>query len=110
MHMYAYVEKVRPEILALSKQETDQLFISPKGGTDQSNYVGALMRQLKRMHPTVNNAQQLRASVIVKWLRTHHLRKVQYLAGHKYISSTEAYLINDTESLTESVQQFHPLR
>jgi integrase/recombinase XerD len=107
--MYEYLEKVRPAILAQSKQETEQLFISPKGGTDQSNYVTALMRQVKHINPQIKNAQQLRASVIVKWLRTHHLRKTQYLAGHTYISSTEAYLINDTESLTESVQQYHPM-
>jgi integrase/recombinase XerD len=55
------------------------------------------------------SAKQLRASVIVKWLEIYNLRKVQYMAGHRYISATEAYRQNEMEGLTEGVNQFHPL-
>jgi phage regulator Rha-like protein len=41
------------------------------------------------------SAKQLRASVIVKWLKIYNLRKVQYMAGHRYISATEAYRQNE---------------
>ena len=100
---------MRPEILKLSKQETEQLFISPKGGKDQSNYISALMRELKRQNSNIKNAQQLRTSVIVKWLKQYNLRETQYKAGHRFISSTEQFLVNETEGLQEEVNQFHPL-
>lgn len=109
MDLYEYILKVRNEILAMSGQETESLFISPKGGNDQSNYVNTLTRQLKRINPKVKNAQQLRASVIVKWLKQYNLREVQYKAGHRYISSTEAFLVNEMEGLSEEINQFHPL-
>ena len=59
------------------------------------------------LNPSVLNAKQIRASVITKWLKMYNLREVQYLAGHRYISSTESYLQNDLEGLKEEVQQFH---
>jgi len=68
-----------------------------------------MMIRLKAINPSVLNAKQIRASVITKWLKIYNLREVQYLAGHKYISSTESYLENDMEGLQEEVQQFHPL-
>ncbi|MGB3342779.1 MAG: hypothetical protein WBA61_02595 [Aequorivita sp.] len=49
------------------------------------------------------------ASVITIWLGQYNLRKVQYLAGHRYISSTERYLQNDLENLHEMVNNFHPI-
>jgi integrase/recombinase XerD len=64
---------------------------------------------VRRKNKLVVNAKQLRASVIVKWLKIYNLRKVQYLAGHRYISATEAYRQNEMEGLTEEVNQFHPL-
>ena len=50
-----------------------------------------------------------RASVITNWLGHYNLRKVQYLAGHRYISSTERYLQDDLENLHEIVNNFHPI-
>ena len=35
--------------------------------------------------------------------------KTQYLAGHRYISSTEKYLQDDLENLHEIVNNFHPI-
>ncbi|PKP47998.1 MAG: integrase, partial [Bacteroidetes bacterium HGW-Bacteroidetes-12] len=31
-----------------------------------------------------------------------------YMAGHRYVSSTEAYLVNQTEDLQKDIDQFHP--
>jgi integrase/recombinase XerD len=39
----------------------------------------------------------------------YNLRQAQYLAGHRYISSTESYQQNEMEGLSEEVNQFHPL-
>lgn len=109
LDIYDYVLQVRKDILGISKQQTEQLFISPKGGTDQSNYVSALMRELKRHNKLIVNAQQLRTSVIVKWLKQYNLIEVQQRAGHRFVSSTEAFLVNETDGLAEEISQYHPL-
>jgi integrase/recombinase XerD len=57
----------------------------------------------------IKNLNQIRASVITKWLKIYNLREVQYRAGHKYISSTESYLQNDMEGLQEEINMYHPL-
>lgn len=109
MDMYDYILQIRPEILAQSKEATDKLLVSPSGGTQISNFMTRLMVQVRKVNPSVLNAKQIRASVITKWLKQYNLREVQYLAGHRYISSTESYLENDLEELQEEVQQYHPL-
>jgi len=42
-------------------------------------------------------------------LTKYNLRQVQYLAGHRYISSTEKYVQDDLENLHEIVNNFHPI-
>ena len=44
----------------------------------------------------------------VEYLKQYNLREVQYLAGHRYISTTESYQQNDMEGLQEELNQFHP--
>lgn len=117
MDMYDYILQVRPEILKMEpkrksqqKQETEQLFIGEGGNCySLSNFMTQLMIKVRKINPSVQNAKQIRASVITKWVKMYNLRKAQYLAGHRYISSTESYLQNDMEGLKEEVQQFHPL-
>jgi site-specific recombinase XerD len=109
MEFYDYVNNVRKEILAQSKQKTDRLFVSIEGGESFSSCMTRLMYWVRRKNKLVVNAKQLRASVIVKWLRQYNLRQVQYMAGHRYISSTEAYKQSEMEGLTEEVNKFHPL-
>jgi site-specific recombinase XerD len=65
--------------------------------------------EVRKIYPNVKNAKHIRASVIAKWVKMHNLRKAQYLAGHRYISSTESYLQNDMEGLKEEVDKFHPM-
>lgn len=117
MEMYDYVLKARGEIKAMNpkrkyqeREESEQLFIGDGGNSSSfSNYMTRLMVKIRKLNPSVLNAQQIRASVITKWLRIYNLREVQYLAGHKYISSTESFLENEMEGLSEEVQMFHPL-
>jgi integrase/recombinase XerD len=66
-------------------------------------------KELRKMFPKFKDLTQLRASIITHWIKTEGLRKAQYKAGHRYISSTENYLINDLESLKEDITRFHPL-
>jgi site-specific recombinase XerD len=109
LEMYEYILQTRKEILEKSTEKTDKLFVSIEGGSDLTNYMTRLMVRLRKQNKLVVNAKQIRASVIVKWLKQYNLRQVQYLAGHRYISSTEAYRINEMEGLTEEVNKFHPL-
>ena len=63
-----------------------------------------------RLSKSVNiSTKTIRKSVIVNWLKQHNLRQVQYLAGHKYISSTERYVVKDLQQLKTSVIQCHPI-
>lgn len=107
MDLNEYVNQLRPQILEKSNQKTDRLFVSVEGGNKLR--LDFLMEQLRKQNPKIENADQLRASVIVKWLKQYNLREVQYLAGHRFISSTEAYQQSDMAGLTVEVNKFHPL-
>jgi len=117
MDMYDYILQVRPLILGKepkrktqSKIETEQLFIGEGGNCYSiSNFMTQLMIKVRKINPSVKNAKHIRASVITKWVKQYNLRKAQYLAGHRYISTTENYLQNDLEGLQEELNQFHPL-
>jgi integrase/recombinase XerD len=47
--------------------------------------------------------------VITHWLKTHNLREVQYMAGNRWVSSTERYQQNNLEDLQNEINQYHPL-
>ena len=67
-----------------------------------------LLTHLKKMNSKVKTLEQLRASVIVHWLKLYNLRKVQVMAGHRYISSTESYKANNLDDLKEEIKKYHP--
>lgn len=108
MDIYDYTLQVRPELLKRTNPTDNFLAVSTETGY-VSNLMTALIKKLKEVNPNVLNPKQIRASVITKWLKMYNLREVQYLAGHRYISSTEWYLENDLEGLQEEINQFHPL-
>lgn len=117
MDMYDYILKVKGELMQMKvkrksqdKTESNLLFIGEGGNCYSfSNFMAQLMVQVRKINPNILNAKQIRTSVITKWLKMYNLRETQYLAGHRYISSTESYLQNDMEGLQEEVQQFHPM-
>jgi site-specific recombinase XerD len=67
-----------------------------------------LLEELKGINPIIRNAQHIRASVILYWLKQYNKRQVQYMAGHKYIDSTEKYALQETDSLTDLLVKHHP--
>jgi integrase/recombinase XerD len=73
------------------------------------NRVKHMMGQLQQLNPKVINANQLRNSVITGWLQQYNLRQVQYMAGHKYVSSTERYQVLGTDDLQNELQKHHPM-
>jgi site-specific recombinase XerD len=72
------------------------------------NTISLLIEELKGINPQIKNAQHIRASVILYWLRQHNKRQVQYMAGHKYINSTEMYEVQELETLTSQLTKHHP--
>jgi site-specific recombinase XerD len=105
-----YVNDTRKEILQY-KQETSnvqELFLNIGNSDNKKNMLAMLLVHLKQINPTIKNFNQLRASVIVHWLNSYNLRKVQIMAGHKYISSTESYKANNLENLKEDIKNYHP--
>lgn len=54
--------------------------------------------------------QDIRPNVIMNWLKTNNIRQVQYLAGHRYISSTERYKQADIRDLQSALELFHPMQ
>jgi site-specific recombinase XerD len=74
------------------------------------NRVQYMFDQLKKLNAKVINAKQIRSSVITEWLRKNNLRQVQYMAGHKYVSSTERYQTNNLDDLQNELQQHHPMK
>lgn len=111
-----YTQNIRPQLLEYQKnQESLWLFLPlpeySKKTTDKENLMHVfkpLTKHLKSIEPTFLNFKQTRASVITHWLKIHNLRKTQYLAGHRYISSTERYLLGNLEGLTNDIAKHHP--
>ena len=67
-----------------------------------------MLRHLRKINPRIKNFEQIRASVITGWLKIFDIRKVQYLAGHKFVGSTEDYKAGVIDELQNDVNKYHP--
>jgi len=101
-----YVYRVRPE---LNKKDLDYLFLSKGKGNRLGNILGVIWRSVFKYYGMKINAQQVRRSLIVHWLKTKDIREVQYMAGHRYVSSTFKYGERNLEELLEEIERIHPL-
>lgn len=104
-----YINDTRRQLLNYHHRDTDQLFVTQDNGKQFSNLCYYVRRQLQEMNPKIKCLEQIRTSVITHWLSKYNLRRVQYMAGHRYVSSTEKYKANNLDELKESIKQFHPL-
>lgn len=102
-----YLDKTRLQILEMQQQNPNEYLFSVK---KSSEMVSRIIRQVKRIDPEVVGSRQIRASVIMNWLKHYNIRQVQYMAGHKSIRSTESYRLQDLTDLTRQLELFHPLR
>lgn len=109
-----YLDQIRPQFLEFC-EENDNLFLSlPESGKQKTNVkrlMGTqktLTKQVKSIDKNFLNFKQIRASVITHWLKIEGLRKTQYNAGHRYISSTEKYLPNQIDGLIDDIAKFNP--
>ena len=115
IELMEYQYTTRTEFLKYQGVETDLLFLStPTAGKLKATENGkleiwkGLRNDIRKYNPKFINFKQVRTSVITHWLKDGNLREVQYKAGHRYVSSTEAYLVNQTEDLQADIDEFHP--
>ena len=123
LELHEYLTEIRPTILKeitkpkparkpdkINKTQIEnQLFISINGSENIKNSLLHLFKDIQKINPNITNAKQIRQSTITYWLKTMNLRRVQYMAGHKYVSSTERYQLNNLDSLQSKLEKFHPL-
>lgn len=105
LDLQEYLLVIRPRI-----QKSERLFTGRDNLEDLKNTLLHLCHALRRINPKVKHATQIRQSVITEWLKEKGLRQVQYMAGHRYVSSTERYLTTNLEDLREALNKHHPLK
>lgn len=103
-----FILEEREQLLQKFDKRTDHLIFNLGISNAITNVLYNLMKNLKQQHPEIQSAKQIRASVITNWLKIHNLRKTQYMAGHRFVSSTENYRIHDIETLKNDIIQFSP--
>ena len=110
MGLLEYQNQIRPSIIHKDNRDTEQFFLSAQGKLTLKNSLKSLHDELKTYNRNYQSFDQIRTSVIVNWLKTYNLRKTQYLAGHRYISSTERYKQDNLEGLHDMINSFHPIQ
>lgn len=105
LDLQEYILVIRPRI-----QKSERLFTGRNNLESLKNTLLHLCHALRRINPKVKHATQIRQSVITEWLKEKGLRQVQYIAGHRYVSSTERYLTTNLEDLREALNRHHPLK
>jgi len=123
LDLHEYITEIRPKILneitapkpsrkpdKINKTQIEnQLFISINGSENIKNSLLHLFKAVRKTNPGIQNPKQIRAGVITYWLKTMNLRQVQYMSGHKYVSSTERYQAGNLENLQIRLEKCHPL-
>ncbi len=116
MELMEYQLNIRNQLQKLNPNPTEQYFLPTPaiGKTNISNNNSIniwkrLSQDIKQANSKFINFKQVRSSVITHWLKQYNLRQVQYMAGHRYVSSTETYLANQIEDLQADIDQYHPI-
>ena len=114
MGLMEYATRVRSALLKYHRQGEQVLFLNaPSAGRheakgDSRQAWKRISEELRKQNPRFENVHQVRASVITHWLGKHNLRQVQYMAGHRFISSTERYQVGQIADLQSDIDRFHP--
>lgn len=116
MELMEYQLTTRNELQKLNPKQTEIYFLpTPSAGkktitdNDGINIWKRLSEEIRKTNKKFINFKQVRTSVITHWLKQYNLRQVQYMAGHRYVRSTESYLVNQMEDLQADIEQFHPI-
>lgn len=99
-----YLGHVREKLIKAHHKDTGKLFTGNGYGCIQF-----FLKKLKERYPQVKSPEQVRTSIIIHWLKQYNLRQVQYMCGHRHISSTERYRQQDVSDLQQQLSLFHPM-
>ena len=108
MDLMTYQLQARPQLLN-GQADPGSLFVSSQGNSQLRGLLPYLVAHLCAHQPKLVNLQHLRAAVITLWLGQYNLREVQHRAGHRYVSSTEAYRLGQVDDLKRDIDQYYPL-
>lgn len=123
LDLQTYIELIRPRMLnsvngyrpgrkpdQVDPLIQEQLFFSESGSANIKSTLMHLFRAIRKSYPQITTAKVIRTAVIAHWLKSKDVRHVQYMAGHRYVSSTERYDVYNVEELRQRLEQYHPLR
>jgi site-specific recombinase XerD len=114
LNLHAVQMTALQNYLQQNKFKEGSLFIEPRkkeiSERNINNRIQYMFNQLRALNAKVINAKQIRSSVITEWLRKNNLRQVQYMAGHKYVSSTQRYQLNNLDDLQNELRNHHPMK
>lgn len=105
-----YLQKTRTLLIKTRGKASAKLLVSTGSGERLKNSINKMFIGLRKQYPGLKTPEQIRQSVISHWLKMQDIRQVQYMAGHKYVSSTERYQSNNLEDLHEQLKQYHPIK
>ena len=105
-----YREKSGRKPKSIDPKIYDQVFFSEGGSANIKTSLYHMFQAIKKQNEKLTSGKIIRAAVISNWLKRYDLRIVQYMAGHRYVSSTEKYDFMNLEELMEGMESFHPLR
>jgi integrase/recombinase XerD len=101
-----YINNHRNKII---NKITSPLFNTSSSEFALQNLLQRLSEKLRKSVYGFEALYQLRSSVIYNWVKEYDLRKAQYLSGHKYISTTEKFIVKDLSILQKEVDKYFPL-
>lgn len=84
-----YLGDTRKQFLEALREATDDLFVQRHKSVNFYGITRIVFLHVRKINRSAKNLDQIRSSVITHWVRMHDLRKAQYMAGHRYVSSTE---------------------
>ena len=112
--LHEYVKYIREGLLYKSERQAEQvaqLFISVSGSVGIKKVLSNLLHDIRKANGRIKSLRQVRASVIVDWLTALQFTGgTVYVAGHRYVSSTESYRAHDVEALSKDMDVYHPLQ
>lgn len=105
-----YITEILPKLREKTADPNGQLIQSTGSSEGIKEMICDLNKALRKQYPRYKNLIQVRSSVISHWVEAYNIVKAQYLAGHRYIKTTERYKRVNMKELKEALDQFHPMR
>lgn len=93
----------------LKRRKSNQLIIASNSNFAQQNLLQRVSAKLKKTVCGFEALSQIRASVVHQWTKEYDLRKAQYLSGHRYISTTEKFIVKDLKGLQKAIDDYSPI-